>query len=141
MATVSGPSAPAALSRLAVPLQVLLYAGLFLFAQWLVSWLHVPLPANVVGLLLMLTLIITRVLPLKWVRTGAAWLLAEMLLFFVPAVVAVVNYGDLLLAEGWRILLVIVLSTLMVLGSTAWVVEKVWRFELARASRRQAEHE
>ncbi len=35
----------------------------------------------------------------------ARWLLAEMLLFFVPAVVAVVNYAQLLLVDGWRILL------------------------------------
>lgn len=36
-------------------------------------------------------------------------MLAEMLLFFVPAVVAVVNYQDLLLQEGWRIGLVLVI--------------------------------
>lgn len=33
---------------------------------------------------------LSRVAP-GWVRAGARWLLAEMLLFFVPAVVAVVN--------------------------------------------------
>ena len=49
-------------------------------------------------------------------RAGARWLLAEMLLFFVPAVVAVVNYTQLLMVDGWRIMLVIALSTLMVLG-------------------------
>ncbi|MHB7294622.1 CidA/LrgA family protein, partial [Klebsiella pneumoniae] len=38
---------------------------------------------------------------------------AEMLLFFVPAVVAVVNYAQLLMVDGWRIFLVIALSTLM----------------------------
>lgn len=43
-----------------------------------------------------------------------------MLLFFVPAVVAVVNYAQLLMVDGWRIFLVIALSTLMVLGATAW---------------------
>lgn len=48
-----------------------------------------------------------------------ALLLAEMLLFFVPAVVAVVNYAQLLLVDGWRIFAVIALSTVMVLGTTA----------------------
>lgn len=85
--------------------QVVLYAGLFIFAQYLVSWLHLPLPANLVGMILMLALIVCRILPLQWVRAGARWLLAEMLLFFVPAVVAVVNYAQLLLVDGWRILL------------------------------------
>lgn len=70
--------------------------------------------------------------PLNWVRAGARWLLAEMLLFFVPAVVAVVNYAQLLMVDGWRIFLVIALSTLMVLGATAWVVDKVYRYEVNR---------
>ena len=34
------------------------------------------------------------------VQCRGRWLLAEMLLFFVPAVVAVVNYQELLLQEG-----------------------------------------
>ena len=68
----------------------------------------------------------------------AQTILAEMLLFFVPAVVAVVNYQDLLLQEGWRIMVVLLLSTILVLGTTALVVDRVYRLELklARRSRR-----
>jgi holin-like protein len=83
-------------------------------------------------MILLLGLILCRAIPLNWVRAGAHWLLAEMLLFFVPAVVAVVNYAQLLMVEGWRIFMVIGLSTLLVLGATAWVVDKVYRFELSR---------
>lgn len=89
-------------------------------------------PPTLVGMVLLLTLILCRALPLSWVRAGARWLLAEMLLFFVPAVVAVVNYAQLLMVDGWRIFAVIALSTLMVLGATAWVVDKVYRFEISR---------
>lgn len=55
---------PAVVQRLQVPVQVLLYAGLFVFAEYLVGWLHLPLPANLVGMVLMLTLILCRVIPL-----------------------------------------------------------------------------
>ncbi|QLR41443.1 CidA/LrgA family protein [Enterobacter sp. RHBSTW-00994] len=132
MAVALSRVTPAVVQRLQVPVQVLLYAGLFVFAEYLVTWLHLPLPANLVGMVLMLTLILFRVIPLNWVRAGARWLLAEMLLFFVPAVVAVVNYAQLLMVDGWRIFAVIALSTLMVLGATAWVVDKVYRFEISR---------
>ncbi|HFN3653046.1 CidA/LrgA family protein [Enterobacter hormaechei] len=130
MAVALSRVTPAVVQRLQVPVQVLLYAGLFVFAEYLVDWLNLPLPANLVGM--MLTLILCRALPLSWVRAGARWLLAEMLLFFVPAVVAVVNYAQLLMVDGWRIFAVIALSTLMVLGATAWVVDKVYRFEISR---------
>lgn len=132
MAVASGRVAPAVLHHLQIPVQVVLYAGLFVLAEYLVLWLHLPLPANLVGMLFLLMLILCRIVPLRWVRAGAAWLLAEMLLFFVPAVVAVVNYAQLLMVDGWRICLVIALSTLLVLGATAWVV-KVYRYEVRRA--------
>ena len=135
MAVATSRVTPAVIHRLQIPVQVLLYAGLFVFAQYLVSWLHLPLPANLVGMVLMLALIVCRVIPLNWIRAGARWLLAEMLLFFVPAVVAVVNYTQLLLVDGWRIFAVIAISTLMVLGATAWVVDKVYRYEMRRLNR------
>lgn len=137
MTLALSPQRAGRLQRLGLPLQLLLYVGLFIGCDHLVSWLHLPLPANIVGMLLMLALIVTRVLPLRWVKAGSRWLLAEMLLFFIPAVVAVVNYGDLLRVDGWRICVVIALSTLLVLASTALVVDRLYRYELAREARRQ----
>lgn len=137
MATMTDPVKTCWLLRVQVPLQVMLYVGLFVFSQHLVSWLHLPLPANIVGMLLLLAMIMLRILPIGWVKAGSNWLLAEMLLFFIPAVVAVVNYSELLRVEGWRILLVITLSTLLVLAATSIVVDRVSRFELWLAARKQ----
>jgi holin-like protein len=130
--------APSYLSRLQVPIQVVLYAALYLVADRLVTLLHLPLPANVVGMFMLLLLIMSGILPLKWVKAGSRWLLAEMLLFFVPAVVAVVNYAQLLMIEGWKIFLVIGISTLLTLGATAVVVDKVYRLEQRLAARKAA---
>lgn len=140
MASALSPRRADMLQRLGVPLQLVLYIGVFMGCDRLVSWLHLPLPANIISMLLMLLLIITRILPLSWVKAGSNWLLAEMLLFFIPAVVAVVNYGDLLRVEGWRICLVIAISTLLVLASTAWVVDRIYRYEVAREARKQGDH-
>jgi holin-like protein len=123
--------------RVQVPFQVALYIAFFLVAQELVERFHLPLPANIVGMLLLLALIMLRVLPLGWVKAGSRWLLAEMLLFFIPAVVAVVNYSQLLRVEGWRIMLVIGLSTLLVLAATALVVDRVYRLEIWLAERKK----
>ncbi|TPG61831.1 CidA/LrgA family protein [Ewingella americana] len=128
--------APSLLNRCQVPIQVVLYAILFLIADRLVTLLHLPLPANIVGMLMLLLLIMFRVLPLKWVKAGSRWLLAEMLLFFVPAVVAVVNYAQLLMVEGWKIFLVIGISTMLTLGATSLVVDRVYRLEQKLAARR-----
>jgi holin-like protein len=60
-----------------------------------------------------------------------------MLLFFVPAVVAVVNYAQLLMVEGWKIFLVIAISTTLTLGATGLVVDRVYRLEVWLQRRKQ----
>lgn len=130
-------AAPSLLARLQVPIQVVLYAVLFLIADRLVQQFHLPLPANIIGMLMLLALILLRILPLSWVRAGSRWLLAEMLLFFVPAVVAVVNYVQLLMVEGWKIFLVIAISTTLTLGATGLVVDRVYRLEVWLQRRKQ----
>jgi len=128
------------LARFSVVAQVGFYIVLYLLAEQLVAYFHLPLPASIVGMLLLLSLIVLRVIPLTWVKAGAGWLLAEMLLFFVPAVVAVVNYTELLLQQGWKIVLVIMVSTFLTLSVTARVVEWVYSFEL-RLQQRKNRHE
>ena len=71
-----------------------------MLADIAVRTLHPALPANLTGMLLLLVCILLGVVKAQWFSAGARWLLAEMLLFFVPAVVAVVNYQELLLQEG-----------------------------------------
>lgn len=123
---------------LQTPFQIALLAAIWLLADIAVRTLHLPLPANLTGMLLLLVCILLGVVKAQWFSAGARWLLAEMLLFFVPAVVAVVNYQELLLQEGWRIMVVLIVSTVLVLGTTALVVDRVYRPELklARRSRR-----
>ena len=123
---------------LQTPFQIALLAAIWLLADIAVRTLHLPLPANLTGMLLLLVCILLGVVKAQWFSAGARWLLAEMLLFFVPAVVAGVNYQELLLQEGWRIMVVLIVSTVLVLGTTALVVDRVYRLErkLARRSRR-----
>ncbi|WP_238114611.1 CidA/LrgA family protein [Vibrio cincinnatiensis] len=116
--------------------QILVLALIWLIADYLVHRFHLPIPANLTGMLLLLVLVFSRVVKVDWLRRGASWLLAEMLLFFVPAVVAVVNYQPLMRQQGLRIMLVLVISTIVVIAVTAWVVDKLYRFELKWARRK-----
>ncbi|TKI03622.1 CidA/LrgA family protein [Martelella alba] len=136
MLSPAGRAVPFRLINIPLLIQLVLYVCLFIIAQQLVSRYHLPLPANVVGMFMMLVLIFSGILPVRWVREGARWLLAEMLLFFVPAVVAVVNYTQLLMVDGWRIFAVIAVSTVLVMGTTGLVVDRIYRFELQQARKK-----
>ncbi|EWM49046.1 lrgA family protein [Bordetella holmesii 70147] len=56
--------------------------------QALAQWGNLPVPGSVLGLTMVLLLLASGVMRVNHIRRGASWLLAEMLLFFVPAVLA-----------------------------------------------------
>ncbi|TRZ62845.1 CidA/LrgA family protein [Pseudomonas alloputida] len=116
--------------RLLVELAVL--CTLFLLGGQIASWLGWPIPGGVMGLALLLILFASGVLKPAMLQLGAGWLMAEMLLFFIPALMSLLDYGALIREEGWRILLVIAVSTLMVMIVTAMTVELVCRWRLRR---------
>ncbi|ETD89037.1 LrgA [Pseudomonas aeruginosa VRFPA06] len=121
------------LSRLAAELAVLIafwWAG-----GWLAKAIGLPLPGGVVGLAALLLLFASGLLRPAWLQAGAGLLLAEMLLFFIPALMSLLDYGALLRSEGWRILLVIMLSTLLVMLVTAVSVEWMCRWRARHESR------
>ncbi len=90
-------------------------------------WLKLPIPGGVIGLALLLLVFATGVVKPATLQTGAGLLLAEMLLFFIPPLMSLLDYGTLMRNEGWRIMLVIGFSTLMLMLVTAFTVELVCR--------------
>ena len=114
--------------RLLVELATL--CALFLLGGQLAAWLGWPIPGGVMGLALLLILFASGVLKPAMLQLGAGWLMAEMLLFFIPALMSLLDYGALIRDEGWRILLVIAVSTLMVMVVTALTVELVCRWSV-----------
>ena len=116
------------IARLLAELAVLL--ALFLLGGQLAAWLGWPIPGGVMGLAMLLLAFACGMVKPATLQLGAGWLMAEMLLFFIPALMSLLDYGALLRSEGWRILLVIALSTLMVMVVTAGTVELVCRWRL-----------
>ncbi|NWA38849.1 CidA/LrgA family protein [Pseudomonas reactans] len=115
-------------TRLIVELVVLL--AIYLLGCQLAVWLAWPIPGGVVGLGLLLATFASGLVKPAALQLGAGVLMAEMLLFFIPALMSLLDYGVLLRNDGWRILLVIGLSTLAVMLVTAFTVELVCRRRL-----------
>ncbi|MCF5169326.1 CidA/LrgA family protein [Pseudomonas canadensis] len=114
--------------RLLIELVVLL--AIYLLGCQLAVWLAWPIPGGVVGLGLLLATFASGLVKPAALQLGAGVLMAEMLLFFIPALMSLLDYGGLLRNDGWRILLVIGFSTLAVMLATAFTVELVCRWRL-----------
>lgn len=115
--------------------QVLFFIGVWFAAQFLLQRLDWPLPAAVGGLFLVLALLAAGILPEHRLAAGADWLLGQMLLFFIPPLLAVVRFGPLLAHSGLRLLGAIALGSLLVLVGTGVAVERTLRWERARQAR------
>jgi holin-like protein len=111
-------------------------AGVWFVADYAVRRVGLPVPGGVVGLLALLVALLCGGIAPRWVKAGADWLLSELLLFFIPAAVAAVQYGGLLREDGWRLALVVAGGTLMVMVAVAFAVEQASRFERRLALRR-----
>jgi holin-like protein len=104
-------------------LQIVLIIAFWLLGEALVRWLRLPVPGGVVGMFIVIALFASQRFSLLNLQLGAEWFLAEMLLFFIPAVPAVLNHHEFLGWLGLKVLAVILVGTVVVMIVTAFVVD------------------
>lgn len=102
--------------------QIIIILAVWGCAYVLQRLLSLPVASGVLGFFLMLFLLEMKWLKLVQVENGADFLLGELLLFFIPPVVGVIQYQDLLIVSGWKILLVILISTALVMMVSVFTV-------------------
>lgn len=122
--------------RLLRLLEILFAVGALCALWWVGAaidrWFKLSIPAGVIGMAILLVLLATKVVPLDRIKPGSDWILAEMLLFFIPAVVGVIRYFPVLRIYGLRLLVALILGTICVLVTTALAVDCVLRLSRIR---------
>lgn len=106
-------------------LQVALLMAFSLLMDLLARALHLPVPGSILGMIVLFILLQTRVVKLRWIEIGAAWLLGELLLFFIPSAVGIMNYMPMLEQDGLQILFIVLLSTFLVMACTGLVATRI----------------
>lgn len=109
-------------------LQIGLLILFSLAGQKIAGALDLPIPGGIVGLVLVLGLLASGKLQVQAVRRGANWLLGEMLLFFVPAVMSLLDHHEFLGMLGLKVLATIVAGTAMVMVGTALTIDLGYRW-------------
>lgn len=97
--------------------QVLFLSFIGVVGNLLQQWLNLPLPGTLVGMLLLFALLMTGIVKLDYVEQGAAILISELLLFFIPSAIGVIQYTQLFGSTGAMLLGVIVTSIVTLLLS------------------------
>jgi holin-like protein len=103
--------------------------GFNLIGIWLQMSLHVPLPGNVIGLILFTAALFAKWIKLEWVETTAAWLTGHMMLFFTPFVVGTMVFFPLIASNWLSIGVGVIGSSVAVLLVTGFITSKLQRPE------------
>ncbi len=89
------------------------------------TFLHLKIPGSILGLVLLFILLQMKIVKLKWIEIGGNWLVAELLLFFIPSAVGIIQYKHLLLDNGLKIIAVIFISSTIVMVCSGLLAEKM----------------
>ncbi|WP_342437500.1 CidA/LrgA family holin-like protein [Paenibacillus sp. FSL L8-0436] len=111
-------------------LGLLQVAGLTIFSMLintLTPLLHIPIPGSIIGMILLFLLLESGVIRLNWVEVGASWLLAELLLFFIPSAIGVMKYSSLLEADGLQVLAVVIVGTFAVMAGSGLLTGAIYK--------------
>jgi holin-like protein len=101
--------------------------GFNLIGVWLQMSFHIPLPGNVIGLVLFTGALFAKLIKLEWVESAASWLTGHMMLFFTPIVVGTMVFFPLIGSNWLSIGIGLVGSTLAVLLVTGFITSKLQR--------------
>ncbi len=112
--------------------QITLIWAFSLIGSWLSKRFSLPIPGSLIGMALLFIALKKNWLPVRFVDAGSSFLLGQLLLFFIPSAVGIVNEGALIRQDGWQMLLIIGVSTLLVMLMTGFVAERVARSKAVR---------
>ncbi|MBM0067045.1 CidA/LrgA family protein [Alkalicoccobacillus gibsonii] len=101
------------IARMAIHLLIL--SGFYLLGLGLQSWLSIPFPGSLIGMLLLLVCLISGVIPERFVDLGASYLLKHLSLLFVPIIAGVVVFPILFTRHGLILILITMFSTMMII--------------------------
>lgn len=105
--------------------QFLIIALVSCIGEILNYFIPLPIPATIYGLVLMLGLLISKLLPLEAVKETADFLVNIMPIMFIPAAVGLITYWGKLKPIIIPILVITIVSTILVIGVTGKTTDMI----------------
>lgn len=105
--------------------QFLIILFIWQVGEYIHTILPFSLPGSIIGMLILFILLSFNIIKLQWVEECAELLLKKLSFFFIPAGVSLIASLDLLKANLLPLSIITTLSTIIVMGITGRVVQKI----------------
>ena len=101
--------------------------GCLFFGELIVYFSGIKIPASIIGMLLLTSLLLMKIIKLDDVKEVSNFFVKHMGFFFIPPGVAIMVYYTLFKNELVAILLSAIISTLVVFAVVGWVYQKMMK--------------
>lgn len=115
-------------------IQIAILFLVFHIGAWIQQYFQIPIPGSIIGLIIMFILLVTGIFPLRWIDQGASFMVKNLVLFFIPGIVGILNYFSLFKGKGLLLFAITIVSTLLVMVFSGLVSQFLVGISEGRAS-------
>ena len=107
--------------------QVVIILAILLLGEGIRLATGITIPGTVIGMVLLFIALMTKLIRLDQIEQVSKFLLDHLAFLFVPAGVGLINSLDVIGSSWLPILVIVLVSTVIVIGVTGWTVQLLKR--------------
>lgn len=103
--------------------EAIIIFGIYLIGELISKVFSLPLPGNIIGLIILLTLLCTKTIKVEKVENVSTFFLDHLAFFFIPAGVGLLSSFDTIRNSLVSIFILCLITTAIVIVSTGLIVQ------------------
>lgn len=109
--------------------EALIIFGIYLLGELISSLLHLPIPGNILGMIILFILLCTKVVKVDNISNVTNFLLDHLSFFFIPAGVGLMTSIGIIKSTWWQLLVVCISTTIIIIGVTGIIIQGILKRE------------
>ncbi len=122
-----------------VLLQLALILGICYAGELLNTYTGIPIPGNILGMLILLLLLCLKIIKLEQIREVSDFFLKRLSFFFLPPAIGLMLVGDDVKSQWPLLLFLCIVITIVTMVTTGWAVQLLSKKEKANDSKASTE--
>lgn len=102
---------------------------LYQAGEWITAVFDLLIPGSVIGMILLIILLFTKLLKVEWIEEGAGFMVKYLPFFFIPAFIGLMVYYKIFVGKGFLLLFIVLFSTVLVMVASGLIGELFKRRE------------